>query len=196
MCAQLRIGRSTSSSVSSIQLPVVPTSPRHSDDSQATPMRQHGNQTTKQVRKSANAHAGKPAFLQANPTLSGLRTNGRVHYSSYKSSAFPLKRSPSSHLRVLRQVSDACTIMDGQTQIGPPDYPNDFFGFTDDTEVLHDHNPNVDLHPFLEAQSTEADERTIIPYVSNDDSDLLRLHRISPHTFLMATLTTRCRTSN
>ena len=61
--------------------------------------------------------------------------------------------------------------MDGQMQRGPADYPNDFFGFTNYTEVLHDHNLDVDSNIFSEAHSPEAEanEQTIIPYVSNAD---------------------------
>jgi len=70
--------------------------------------------------------------------------------------------------------------MEGQMPRGPPDYSNDFFGFADYTEVLHDHTFNVDSNIFSEAQSpkAEADERIVIPYVSLADLGSLRMRRI------------------
>jgi len=57
--------------------------------------------------------------------------------------------------------------MDDQIQRGPSDLSGDFLGLTNHTEVLHDYDVNDDSGVFLESQSPEEDEQSVLPQVRN-----------------------------
>ena len=161
--------------------------------------RQLSKSASPQVRKYANLHVGKPAFMQANLTLSGLHTNERLGESPLcrlQEHCFPLKESPSSRPRVLRYGSDAYTTMDGPMQEGPPDFDHNVFGFTNYNGVLHDHNYNIDPNISLETHALRYDGPPILSHVRYTRSHFFLMRRTSSHALAIAILTIPCRIFN